>query len=60
MWTCGGQDDMRMLLDNLPSAHPQRTNSSSGGADAPFWSVFEARAARALAAYRPAAAEGAR
>ena len=49
-----------MLLDNLPSAHPQRTNSSSGGADAPFWSVFEARAARALAAYRPAAAEGAR
>jgi hypothetical protein len=53
------QDDVRMLLDNLPTAHPQRTSSSSG-AGHPFWSVFEARAARALAAYRPAAAEAAR
>ena len=48
-----------MLLDNLPTAHPQRTSSSSG-AGHPFWSVFEARAARALAAYRPTAAEVAR
>ena len=51
-----------MLLDNLPSVHHLLTRSSSGGVDAPFWSVFEARTARALAAYRPAAAaaEGAR
>jgi hypothetical protein len=56
------QDDVRMLLDNLPNVHHLVTSSSSGGVDAPFWSVFEARAARALAAYRPAAAaaEGAR
>jgi hypothetical protein len=43
-----------MLLEALPSSHQQRTSSS--GADCPFWSVFEARAAKALAAYRPAAA----
>ncbi len=44
-----------MMLESVPRAHPL-DEALAESSDRPFWSVFDARAERSAAAYRPAAA----